>query len=146
VESLGAVGFTFEAGSVPPQPLERIEEVGIAFCQGLSEMLPIPAITKLAAQKNTPFKIQSFENYPNPFNYSTFIEFQVSEFSAGAKMFVTLKIYNTLGGEVATLVADQLPAGKYQYIWDAGGLASGVYLCRLQIADFSQSKKLFLVR
>jgi hypothetical protein len=81
------------------------------------------------------------QNYPNPFNPSTAIEFALPKAS-----FVTLKVYDLLGNEVATLVAEKLPAGEHRRVWEASGLASGVYLYRLQAADFVQTKKLILVR
>ncbi|MCG3158758.1 MAG: hypothetical protein DKINENOH_05402 [bacterium] len=89
------------------------------------------------------------QNYPNPFNPTTTIEFALPQAS-----FVTLKIYDLLGNEVATLVAEKLPAGTHQRVWEAKGLASGVYLYRLQAGDpsagsgqgFVQTKKLALLR
>jgi hypothetical protein len=81
------------------------------------------------------------QNYPNPFNPSTSIEFALPK-----PGFVTLKIYNTLGEEVATLVSEKLPAGKHQRVWEAQGLASGVYLYRLQAGEFVQTRKLILLR
>ncbi len=59
---------------------------------------------------------------------------------------MTLKIYNILGEEVATLVSEKLTAGKYKYEWDAGSLASGVYLYRIQAGDFIEAKKTVLLR
>ncbi|GAB4369801.1 MAG: hypothetical protein Kow0042_11680 [Calditrichia bacterium] len=88
-----------------------------------------------------PTTSQLFQNYPNPFNPVTAIGFQLP-----ANGFVTLKIYNNLGEEVVTLVSQKLAAGKYKYEWDANGLASGVYLCRLQINEFVQVRKMLLVR
>jgi hypothetical protein len=81
------------------------------------------------------------QNFPNPFNPSTSIEFALPKSG-----FVTLKIYNTLGEEVATLVSEKLPAGKHQRVWEAKGLASGVYVYRLQAGDFEQTRKLILLR
>jgi len=93
------------------------------------------------------FLLQS--NYPNPFNPSTTIEFALPK-----SAFVTLKIYNLLGEVVATLIAEQRAAGIHQLNWDARGLASGVYLYRLEAGDpstgsgqvFVQAKKLILMR
>lgn len=81
------------------------------------------------------------QNYPNPFNPSTTIEFALPKTS-----FVTLKIYDLLGNEVATLVAEKLPAGTHQRVWQVKGLASGVYLYRLEATGFVQTKKLILLR
>ena len=88
-----------------------------------------------------PGSFQLFQNYPNPFNPATTIEFALP--IAG---FVSLKIYDVTGAAVATLVSEQLPAGTYQYQWDARGLASGVYIYRMEAANFSQSRKMLLIR
>jgi len=81
------------------------------------------------------------QNYPNPFNPSTTIEFALPK-----PGFVTLKVYDLLGREVAVIVADKLAAGRYKYDWDAKGLASGVYLYRLEGKGFSQTRKLTLLK
>jgi hypothetical protein len=88
--------------------------------------------------------IKIFQNYPNPFNPSTTIEFDLPKTST-----VTLKIYNILGEEVTTVVSDRLNAGSYTYEWDASrsaGIASGVYLYRLQAGDFVETRKMVLMR
>ena len=59
---------------------------------------------------------------------------------------MTLKIFNILGEEVTTLVSERLPAGRYKYEWDAGELASGIYFYRLKASQFSQVRKMLLVR
>jgi hypothetical protein len=101
-------------------------------------------ITGLFAINNEsplPERFQLIQNYPNPFNPTTTIEFSLP--TAG---FVALKIFNILGEEVATLVSEKLPASKYKYDWDASGLASGVYLYRIEAGAFSQVKKLVLLK
>ncbi|MEJ2637453.1 MAG: T9SS type A sorting domain-containing protein, partial [Calditrichia bacterium] len=82
-----------------------------------------------------------FQNYPNPFNPTTTIELALPHSG-----FATLKIYNILGEEVATLVSERLTAGKYKYEWDAGGLASGVYLYRIETGSFIETRKLILLK
>jgi hypothetical protein len=81
------------------------------------------------------------QNYPNPFNPSTNIEFSIPKTTA-----VTLAIYNSLGQEITTLVSDRLSPGKYTFNWDAANLASGVYIYRLETAEFIKSKKMLLLR
>lgn len=81
------------------------------------------------------------QNYPNPFNPSTTIEFDLPKTSE-----VSLKVFNILGEEVATLVSDRLSAGSYFYEWDASGLASGIYLYRLQASDYVETRKMVLMR
>ena len=82
------------------------------------------------------------QNYPNPFNPTTNIEFSIPK-----SEFVTLKVYNILGEEVATLVAEKLAAGSYKYDWSrTAGMASGVYLYRIQAGTFQQIKKMILIK
>ena len=88
-----------------------------------------------------PYRFALQQNYPNPFNPTTTIEFSLPQLG-----FVTLKIYNILGEEVATLVSEKLMAGEYKYDWDASGLASGVYLYRMVAGDFVQVKKMILMK
>jgi hypothetical protein len=81
------------------------------------------------------------QNYPNPFNPGTIISFEVPLTS-----FVSLKVFDLLGREVATLVNEELTPGSYEKPFDGSGLASGVYLYRLQSGSFMQTKKLLLLR
>jgi len=81
------------------------------------------------------------QNYPNPFNPTTNIEFSIPK-----SEFVTLKVYNILGEEVARLVSERLTAGRFKYEWDASGLASGIYFHELEAGNFTQTKKMLLVR
>ena len=79
--------------------------------------------------------------YPNPFNPATMICFQIP--AAGK---VSLKIYDQLGMESATLIDGIRPAGQYQLEWDAAKYPSGVYLCRLQMNEYRLTKKLLLLK
>ncbi len=81
------------------------------------------------------------QNYPNPFNPNTTIRFALRRPS-----FVSLKVYNTLGQEIATLATENLANGRYEVNWNAGSLASGVYLYRLQAGEFVETKKLTVSR
>jgi parallel beta-helix repeat protein len=79
--------------------------------------------------------------YPNPFNPVTTIGFDLPKASE-----VTLKIYNVLGQEIATLAFGRLSAGKYKYVWQANGLASGVYFYRIEAGEFVQTKKMVMMK
>jgi hypothetical protein len=81
------------------------------------------------------------ENYPNPFNPTTTISYQLPE--AGM---VTLKVYDMLGKEVATLVNEVKQAGYYSATFDASKIASGIYISTIQTNKFTQSKKMLLVK
>ena len=87
-------------------------------------------------------KFELSQNYPNPFNPTTTIEFSIPKTD-----FVTLKIYNLLGQEVATLVSEKLNQGKHKYTWDASQFASGIYFYIIQTEEgFINTKKLVLLK
>jgi len=88
-----------------------------------------------------PDKYTLCQNYPNPFNPSTAISYQLL-----ANSFVTLKIFDVLGREVATLVNEQKGPGSYSVQWNAAGAPSGVYLYRLTAGDFVQIRRMVLMR
>ena len=81
------------------------------------------------------------QNYPNPFNPSTTIEFSIP-FSG----FVSLKIFNSLGQEISSLISQKLDRGDHSIVWDAKSFVSGVYFYRLQSGNFYDIKKLVLLR
>ena len=80
-------------------------------------------------------------NYPNPFNPQTTIQLVLP-----TNGFVSLKIYNVLGQEVATLVSDNLSAGSYKYVWNASNFASGIYVYRLEANGLIMDKKMVLMK
>jgi len=82
-----------------------------------------------------------YQNYPQPFNPSTKIKYQLPEVST-----VTLKIYDVLGKEVATLVNETKSAGTYEVVFDATGLTSGIYFYTLNAGSFSETKKMILTK
>ena len=88
-----------------------------------------------------PEKFELHQNYPNPFNPTTIIKFQISELS-----FVTLKVYDVLGSEIATLVNEEKSVGGYEVEFDATTLPSGIYFYRLQAGDFIETKKMVLMK
>jgi len=81
------------------------------------------------------------QNYPNPFNPVTNLEFGISKLG-----FVSLKIYNVLGKELATLVNAKLNPGTYKYEFDASELTSGIYFYTLKVNEFSETKKMILIK
>lgn len=81
------------------------------------------------------------QNYPNPFNPSTTLQFQVPQ-----KSLVSLRIFDLLGRELATLVNEERQAGTYRVSWDASQLPSGVYFYRLRAGDFAETKKMVFAK
>jgi hypothetical protein len=81
------------------------------------------------------------QNYPNPFNPSTKIKFSIPE-----RTEVSLKVYNVLGKEVATILNTVQDAGSHEINFDASNLASGLYIYTINAGKFSQSKKMMLLK
>lgn len=98
-------------------------------------------ITSVKERNNATASFQLFQNYPNPFNSSTKITYTLP-----ASAFTTLKIYNIIGEEIATLREEQQHAGRYEFIWNSDGLPSGLYFVRLKSGHFIQTRKLLLIR
>ncbi len=89
----------------------------------------------------TPYKFYLYQNFPNPFNPSTVISYSLSENS-----YVSLKIYNSLGMEVATLVNSQQYSGVYSVGFDGSKLSTGIYFYQLTAGEFVQTKKMNLIK
>ncbi|MBF8247901.1 MAG: 5'-Nucleotidase domain protein [Bacteroidetes bacterium] len=97
--------------------------------------------TSVPEGRNLPGAFLLSQNYPNPFNPETVIDYQLPV--AGQ---VSLKVYDLLGREMATLVDTQLLAGRYKSTWNAAGAGSGIYFYQLRAGDFVQWKKLVLLK
>ncbi len=92
-------------------------------------------------QNEIPETYSLMQNYPNPFNPATKINFMLPKSGE-----VSLKIYDILGNEVATLINENMNPGSYTIDWNAGNYSSGVYFYRLQSGDFTETKKMMLVK
>jgi hypothetical protein len=99
----------------------------------------LTSVTENAA--GIPGKFALNQNYPNPFNPSTSFTYELSK--AG---FVSVKIYDLLGKEVATLVNEFKQAGSYPATWNAVSFGSGVYFCKMQSGSFSETRKMILMK
>lgn len=98
-------------------------------------------ITDVRESERIPEKFELMQSFPNPFNPTTIIRFSIP-----IQEHVTLKVFNILGRELATLVNEELTPGTYERTFDAQGLASGIYFYRLQAGSFVETKKLVLLR
>ena len=96
---------------------------------------------KEISNKIIPKAFTLLQNYPNPFNPSTNIIFNLP-----TKSFVSLKVFDLLGRDVATLMSQEKSAGTYNVTFDARKLPSGVYFYRIQTKEFTQTKKLILMQ
>ena len=97
---------------------------------------------------NSPTKFSLSQNYPNPFNPSTIIKFSIPsvETHRDASLLTTLKVFDVLGKEVATLVNAEKPAGSFNADFNASHLASGIYYYQLKAGEFVETKKMILLR
>ncbi len=97
--------------------------------------------TDVAENEHIPTEFELKQNYPNPFNPSTTIAYSLPETSE-----VRLIIYDAIGNEVAVIVNETKSAGNYEVHWNAGNLASGIYLYKLKANNFEQVNKMLLIK
>ena len=128
IKSLEVCGTNLFAGT----------EGGGVWRRPLSEMTSVPAE---GGSNDLPTHFNLRQNYPNPFNPSTTIRF-----SLPSKSFVTLKVFDLIGREVATLVSEEMSAGSYFKQWNAANMSSGIYFYHLHSGTFTETKKLVLLR
>jgi len=81
------------------------------------------------------------QNFPNPFNPVTKIEFEIPQ-----KKFVQLIIYDALGREVTKLINEELTAGSHEVVWNAENFVSGVYFYKIKAGNFTDTKRMVLVK
>ena len=98
-------------------------------------------LTDIQTDVDIPKEYELYQNYPNPFNLQTTIKFELPQ-----PEFVSLKVYNTAGQEVATLVNEKLLAGQYKYYLNAYSLTNGVYYYKFQAGEYNQTKKFILIK
>jgi hypothetical protein len=98
-------------------------------------------VTHINNQSKLPIEFQLLQNYPNPFNPGTIISFSISKSG-----YVTLKVFNSLGQQIATLLDSFKTPQNYNISFDGNGLASGVYFYELRVNGFSAAKKMLLIR
>jgi hypothetical protein len=92
-------------------------------------------------EKISPFNFSLEQNFPNPFNPATNFEYRISDF-----VLITLRVYDVLGNEVAIIVNEQKEPGNYKIKFDASSLVSGVYYYQIVAGNFSETKKMILLR
>jgi photosystem II stability/assembly factor-like uncharacterized protein len=98
-------------------------------------------INRSEDENQKPYKYALEQNYPNPFNPTTTIKYQIPELS-----FVTLRVYDVLGNEVAALINQEKSAGSYEVEFNGNELTSGIYFYRLQAGFFIETKKMLLIK
>lgn len=107
----------------------------------VSEETLIISVTSINEGSDLPDVFALYQNYPNPFNPATNISFSLPE-----QGFVTLKVFNSLGQQVAILVNSELETGSHMISFDASNLPSGTYFYTLQASEKILSKKMILIK
>jgi hypothetical protein len=131
-----------KSGFYPTTYAIEYDPVNQEFQVYLQDFVFRSGITSLADNMvDLPETFSLAQNYPNPFNPVTIIEFNLPHSG-----YTSLKIFNLLGQEVAELVSDNLSSGTHTYQFDAGNLASGVYIYRLETEGFAEMKKMILMK
>ena len=111
---------------------------------GKSLQIIILDINKISS--TVPEKFELYQNFPNPFNPVTKIKFDIPQITGNNSSDVKLIIYDQLGREVESLLNKQLGSGTYEVTWDAGKYSSGIYFYKLIFGNFSETKKLMLLK
>lgn len=115
-------------------------DTGIVQSGGVTLLLGGP-LSDVTQSEPLPTGFSLLQNYPNPFNPSTKIRFNIPRSTV-----MTLKVYNLLGQEIETIASGEWTPGEYTVGWTPQGLASGVYIYRLQAGDFTESRKLLFIK
>ena len=107
----------------------------------LIKLVPLTSIDQPDITASIPTEFRLDQNYPNPFNPTTRISYAVPE-----RAHVSISLFNSLGQLLKTLVSEEKMPGNYQVKFDASGLATGIYVYRMQAGSFSQTRKMILMK
>lgn len=100
-----------------------------------------PLIVSIDNEIKLPIQFMLNQNYPNPFNPTTIIKYQIPELS-----YVRIKVFDVIGNEIEALVNEEKSAGEYEIEFDGTNLTSGVYFYQLRAGDYTETKKMILLR
>jgi len=144
------IGYEIDRGSTPLGGITAVRAVSDDVQMFYENNFGYPIVS---VEDDIPtvseFKLE--QNYPNPFNPSTKIKFTIptadNPLRGGARgELVTLKVYDILGNEIATLVNEELSAGEYEVEFDGKRLTSGIYFYTLKAGSFIQTKKMVYLK
>lgn len=144
-DSLDAFGVPYRYETFDGKHIDKLEEryeVSLAFIDSVFQSIsPVGIETEPEMDRDVVEMFTLSQNYPNPFNPSTMIRFQLPVSS-----YVSLKVYDLLGREVANLVDERESSGSHSVRFDASGLASGIYIYRLSTGDQAITRKMILMK
>ena len=122
-----------------------VVETGLQYSNNSPKLwqiiLPTPSSTSVRKPQVSPLSFELAQNYPNPFNPATVISYQLA-----VNSFVTVKVYDELGREVARLVNGDQIAGNHSVRWDASAFSSGVYFYDLSAGNFHTARKMVMMK
>ena len=142
VDTAGCITLTFRTNSVFQDSITQLTNPSGWTFTNPGSCIRLDYLTGTEGNNSeipTVFKL--YNNYPNPFNPSTSIKYDVPK-----NTFVNLSVYDILGKLVTNLVNQDMTAGRYDAVWDAKNYASGTYIYRLEAGEFTDVKKMILVK
>jgi len=134
------LAITFEEIPIESRVDSLLHETANALLNGIVDYLDIRTIVSLDESTEL-LSARLEQNYPNPFNPTTSIEYTIP-----SDEFVTLKVYDILGNEVANLVNQRKEAGHHKVEFNAGNLASGLYIYKLQAGNYANIRKMLFLK
>lgn len=152
----GVDNYDGKLSALPSSMLDTIKKAGTYYLviktgtlgtgkvDAVIDNLNLSKLTVTGVKNESASIVKSFDlqqNYPNPFNPSTSISYKVSK-----EGFVSLKVYDIIGREVATLVNEVKQAGSYSTEWNAAGMCSGLYFYKMQTGSFFATRKMLLIK
>ncbi len=155
-DSIWSVRYNSSGNIDDEASIVRVDSLGKVYVGGTSAFLGnLKAITFI--KYNQPVGVQPisssipknfylYQNYPNPFNPTTKIKFSLPNPSEGGEQDVRLIIYDVLGNEIATLVNQRFKPGTFEVEWDGSNYSSGIYFYKLQTADYTETKRMVLIK
>ena len=144
IDVIGIVNVVLGTGTCAPNSTAKISLPVLHYLQSLKPHISPKDFAQLMSFVNEiaiPHSYGLSQNYPNPFNHQTSIVFNLPKSER-----VHLNVYNVLGQEIQILVDDHMEAGYHTTPWDASDVASGIYFYRLTAGDFTQTKRMVLLK
>ena len=130
--------YVYNKGNVLFQQTTGIYKLNVTYT--------VPSVGIQTISQEIPEQYKLSQNYPNPFNPATKIRFHIPASAEITQRIVSLKIYDILGKEIAVLVNENLKPGIYEVEWNVQNIPSGVYFYSLITNEFTQTKKMVVVK
>jgi hypothetical protein len=141
ISKYNPAGFAYITWQEDPQPGSSAFNDNAPLSRARQVFYKLSLTTDVGSESSLPQQFSLSQNYPNPFNPATKIDYTVAK--AGQ---VSIKVYNTLGQEIATLVNEHLAPGHYQTLFDGTNLPSGLYIYKMTAGGFTQARRMLLIK